>query len=326
MHPMAELKQRLSAILNVIPTGSKIYYLDYPLYNNGGDMLIMKGTERFFKDYGIKVLGRYNLYDYPDQLKPEPGSIIVLQGGGNFGDLYTHHQELRERVVRQFPEHRIVILPQTVYFQDEANYDRSAAIFNAHPDLHLFVRDTACYELAKVKFSGVHVYLSPDMAHQLWPIAAARKSERDRLYFLRVDIEAGSDQNSISQSNEQDYKDWDTLFNKTEGKLTHQFTRFFKLNKKLKGPLPARLCWYKYTDHLLSKTINLFGSYREIHTSRLHGHILACLMDIPHQLIDNSYGKNSQYFNTWTFRNPKAKLMGKAGYLGQLNEQVEQVQ
>jgi pyruvyl transferase EpsO len=29
---------------------------------------------------------------------------------------------------------------------------------------------------------------------------------------------------------------------------------------------------------------------------------------MPHVVIDNSYGKNSQYYNTWTQPNPKAKL------------------
>ncbi len=312
MHPMAELKEQLRQILDVIPSGSEIYYLDYPVYNNGGDMLIMKGTEKFFKDYGIHILARYNLYDFPDQLQAVPGSIFVLNGGGNFGDLYTHHQELRERVVKQFPTHRIVIMPQTIYFQNEANYDKSAAIFNAHPDLHLYVRDKACYELAKRKFSGCRVYLSPDMAHQLWPIVPPKKGEKDLLYFIRTDIEAGNAQPQNVGGNQSDFRDWDTLFSRMESKVTHHLAKFCKLDKKLGGYLPTRLFWYMYTDYLLRKAVSLFGSYRIIHTSRLHGHILACLMDKPHVLIDNSYGKNSQYYRTWTHRNTKARLVQEA--------------
>lgn len=316
MHPMAELKNELQGILKVIPPGSKVYYLDYPLYNNGGDMLIMKGTEKFFKDNGIHVLARYNLYDFPDRLRPEPGSMIVLQGGGNFGDLYVHHQELRERVVREFPDHRIVVLPQTIYFRNEAAYDRSATIFDAHPDVHLFLRDKACFELAKRKFIRAHVYLSPDMAHQLWPIVTAQKGDRELLHFLRSDIEAGSGQTGLQSLDQQDCRDWDTLFSRTESKVTYQMPRFFKLNKKLKGPLPARLFWYKYTDYLIGKAVHLFGSYKAVRTSRLHGHILACLMDKPHELIDNSYGKNSQYYHTWTCRYPQARLVGEEAAIG----------
>ncbi|ANS74230.1 exopolysaccharide biosynthesis protein [Paenibacillus yonginensis] len=308
MHPMAKLKEKLAGILEAIPAGSNIYYVDYPLHNNGGDMLIMKGTEKFFKDYGIRILARYNLFDFPEDLKPAPGSIFVLHGGGNFGDLYVHHQEIREQVVKRFPDHRVVVMPQTIYFSREANYDRSAAIFNAHPDLHLFVRDQAGYELAKRKFNRCRVYLSPDMAHQLWPILPNTKVEKDRLYFLRTDIEAG-DQPYAADLDPRDCRDWDSLFTHAESRVTHHLTRFCRLDKKLGGSLPTRLFWYKYTDYLLGKAVKLFGSYREIHTSRLHGHILACLMDKPHVLIDNSYGKNSQYYRTWTCGFSKARLV-----------------
>ncbi|WP_138493784.1 polysaccharide pyruvyl transferase family protein [Paenibacillus pinistramenti] len=309
MHPMAELKEKLQGILQAVPAGSEIYYVDYPLYNNGGDMLIMKGTEKFFKDYGIRILGRYNLFDFPDQLKAAPGSIFVLQGGGNFGDLYVHHQEIRERVVQQFPDHRIVILPQTIYFTSEENYDKSAAIFNAHSDLHLFVRDEPGYELAKRKFYRNHVYLSPDMAHQLWPIVSSRKAEKDTLFFLRTDIEAGDAQPHAGQLDPRDCRDWDSLFTHAESRVTHHLSRVCRLDKKLGGSLPTRLFWYKYTDYLIGKAVNLFGSYREVHTSRLHGHILACLMDKPHVLLDNSYGKNSLYYRTWTHSFGNARLV-----------------
>lgn len=49
IHPMDELKKRLESILDVIPSNSKIYYIDYPVHSNCGDLLIMKGTETFLK-------------------------------------------------------------------------------------------------------------------------------------------------------------------------------------------------------------------------------------------------------------------------------------
>ncbi|MNP69123.1 putative pyruvyl transferase EpsO [compost metagenome] len=58
--------------------------------------------------------------------------------------------------------------------------------------------------------------------------------------------------------------------------------------------------WAKYTDYLVNKAVKRFGSYRSVQTSRLHGHILSCLMDKPNTLLDNSYGKNSSYYQTWT--------------------------
>jgi pyruvyl transferase EpsO len=34
-------------------------------------------------------------------------------------------------------------------------------------------------------------------------------------------------------------------------------------------------------------------------TDRLHAHILCCLMEIPHVVMDNSYGKISNFRKTW---------------------------
>jgi exopolysaccharide biosynthesis predicted pyruvyltransferase EpsI len=39
---------------------------------------------------------------------------------------------------------------------------------------------------------------------------------------------------------------------------------------------------------------------RVVITDRLHGHILCLLLGLPHVLLDNSIGKLSAYFETWT--------------------------
>ncbi|MNC34023.1 putative pyruvyl transferase EpsO [compost metagenome] len=58
--------------------------------------------------------------------------------------------------------------------------------------------------------------------------------------------------------------------------------------------------WIKYARKLSREAINLFSDYENIITDRLHGHILSCLMNIPHTVHDNSYGKNSGYLQAWT--------------------------
>ncbi len=44
----------------------------------------------------------------------------------------------------------------------------------------------------------------------------------------------------------------------------------------------------------------LLGSARTVVTDRLHGHILAFLLGVPHVLLNNSYGKNRDFYETWT--------------------------
>ncbi|WP_373230137.1 polysaccharide pyruvyl transferase family protein [Cohnella sp.] len=306
VHPMDVLKKELLHILNVIPPGSSIYYIDYPVYNNGGDILIMKGAEAFFRDNGIRVKARYSVHDFPETLMIPKNHIIVLHGGGNFGDLYPVHQRLREKIVASYPNHRIVILPQTIFYKKESEFDRTAHIFNRHNDVHLFVRDPLSYEMATMKFHLCSVYLSPDMAHQLWPILPKSSPGKDLLCFFRTDIEKTKEQEQLEESGRGDFLDWASLYNRVEKKSINMIANMMRKGSRM---LPMQAIWGKYTDYLMDKAVKRFSGYRNVQTSRLHGHILSCLLDKPNTLLDNSYGKNSNYYNTWTRGIKSAQLV-----------------
>jgi pyruvyl transferase EpsO len=308
IHPMDGLKNELRQISNIIPPGSNIYYIDIPVHSNGGDLLIMKGTEAFFKDYNIRVRARYSVLDFPDSLVIPKDHIIVLHGGGNFGDLYPAHQKLREKIITSYPNHRIVMLPQTIFYKNESEYDRTAQIFNGHKDVHLYVRDTLSYSSASEKFHRCNVYLSPDMAHQLWPIRHKDSPAKDLLCFFRTDIEKTVEQEQLESAGRGDYLDWASLYNRVEQKSINLIVRMIK---KGGSPLPMQAIWGKYTDYLVDKAVKRFSGYRTVQTSRLHGHILSCLMDKPNTLLDNSYGKNSNYYHTWTSGIGSAQLIVK---------------
>ncbi|MGN7455225.1 polysaccharide pyruvyl transferase family protein [Paenibacillus pasadenensis] len=306
LHPMEQLKERLSLITKSIPKGSEIIYIDYPVYSNIGDILIMKGTEAFFQAHGIRVKARYSVADFPDELRVPPGVILVLQGGGNFGDLYAKHQLLRESVVERYPGNRIVVLPQTIFYKSELNFGRTASILNRHPDLHLYVRDSLSYEMASKKFKNVQVYLSPDMAHQLYPIAAPEHPTKDTLFFLRTDVEKTPEQEKLERkAGGSESKDWQHLYHPAERKGIVLIMKLYRFTAA-RGLLQR--VWYRYSQHLVDKAVRQFGSYRMIVTSRLHGHILASLMDLPHVVLDNSYGKNMSYYQAWTRDVPGAEL------------------
>jgi pyruvyl transferase EpsO len=305
-HPMEGLKQQLRQILQVIPPGTSIYYMDYPVHSNGGDLLIMKGTEAFFKDYNIRVSSRYSILDFPENLNIPKDHMIVLHGGGNFGDLYPAHQKLREKIITQYPQHRIVMLPQTIFYKSEFEFERTAQIFNGHKDVHLYVRDTLSYELATQKFPECYIYLSPDMAHQLWPIVSKGSPTRDLLCFFRTDIEKTREQEQLEGIGRGDYLDWISLYSRVEKKSINMIVRMMRRGS---GRLPMQAIWGKYTDYLVDKAVKRFSGYRSVQTSRLHGHILSCLMDKPNTLLDNSYGKNSNYYHTWTSGIQTAQLV-----------------
>lgn len=298
---MGVLKRKLNQILNIINNGAKIAYLDYPVYSNIGDILIMKGTERFFREHNITVNYRYSHVDYSPKIKFPSDTILVFQGGGNFGDLYPEFQKFREYFIEKYKKNKIIILPQTIYYHDPEDLERSSNILSKHPDLHIFVRDKRSFKIAQTYFSD-YVYLAPDMAHALWPIHVAPNQCSKRLYLLRTDKERSYEKNiSIDESGY--ITDWSGMLPLWDKLLIWTLIIFHVINKSGQF-LPAYKLWAHLTDNLIEKIIKIFSNYSYIVSSRLHGHILACSMNLPNTVLDNSYGKNSSYYNTWTYRVP----------------------
>lgn len=45
--------------------------------------------------------------------------MILLTGGGSLGDIWFRHQEFRQRVLSDFPNHRMIQLSQAIFFRNE---------------------------------------------------------------------------------------------------------------------------------------------------------------------------------------------------------------
>lgn len=309
---MHTLKQELSMIDEVIPVGSKILYVDYPIHFNIGDLLIMMGTEKFFSDRKYSIVGRYSVYGVPIKRKYNPFSslpkldedvVIVLHGGGNFGDIYPFHQYIRELIVRGYPRNRIVVLPQTIHFDAEENMARAAKAFQQHADLHIYVRDRHSMMLAQEKMGLRNVRLCPDMAHFLWDIYPNVGGKGDSvLWLLRRDVEKIALPASLAAEGVSSM-DWDDLIVPEDEERRMKIVKMERFNKLLTRQIfPANQHWLVQAEQIIDRAINLFQSHGKVVTSRLHGHIFASLLGIENVLLDNSYGKNSTYYNTWTHR------------------------
>ena len=57
--------------------------------------------------------------------------------------------------------------------------------------------------------------------------------------------------------------------------------------------------FYILRPQLIRKGIEFVSQYREIYTTRLHVFILSILLGKSCTIIDNSYGKNSSFYETW---------------------------
>lgn len=62
-------------------------------------------------------------------------------------------------------------------------------------------------------------------------------------------------------------------------------------------------------NYLINQGVVFLSVYNLVITTRLHGHILALLLGIPSIMIDNNYGKNSRFYNTWLKDIPNSKIV-----------------
>lgn len=297
---MSSLKVRLKNLLEIFPPNTPVAYLDYPVHLNFGDLLIMRGTERFFSDYGYDIRNRHSLLNFHprfhEQITKE--MTIVLHGGGNFGDIYPAHQRFRERIIELYPDNKIVMLPQTAYFQDGSNLSRSAKIFKNHANLHLCARDKFSENLLRDNFSE-KVHLLPDMAHQLWSAKDAEQSTQgDPLILLRNDVEADRAQ-ELMKLNGPPEVDWIDLIPKISKKLLGRIIWLHRVEGKTGWNMGATRMWYRHCEHLHQLMQCRFHASGKIVSSRLHAVIFGSLLGKDIEFIDNSYGKLSAYIDTW---------------------------
>jgi len=298
---VSNLRRQMERALGSVAPSKAFALLDFPDYPNVGDSAIWLGTIDYFR----RVHGREPAYvcsknsvDWNAVAQATPDGTLFLQGGGNFGDLWPRQQAFREEVLRRFPHHRIVQLPQSIHFDNSANLARARDVINAHRDFHLFVRDRNSYAIATNAFN-CPVQLCPDMAFGLRALPPTSPPVYDRVFLLRTDKESRSAGRTISGGNDHGAQfDWVVdpylLAKRTKFRTVLSSWRCRDL-QQLRANYYQRLAQAR-----LHRGIKLLAKGRSVVTDRLHGHILCVMLGISHVAMDNSYGKISNFIATWT--------------------------
>jgi pyruvyl transferase EpsO len=308
---VASLRRQIDEVLRpLVPEGAACALLTFPNFANVGDSAIWLGQVRWLERRGCRIVYACEPETYsPARLRARLGEgIILLSGGGSLGDLWSRHQFFRETVIRAFPTNRIVQLPQTVCFRDPAHLERARAVFDAHPDLTVLVRNRQSLALARHAFRASS-FLCPDMAFELGAVDRPRPPTADILWLSRTDLEARAAPPSAPGHGVL-RTDWlEEPISPT--RVCHwALARVPDLRRALQ-PLLSRT-YPRLARARLDRGCRVLSQGRVVVTDRLHGHILSLLLGLPHVLADDAYGKVRTFFETWTSGSDLATWGGSA--------------
>lgn len=187
----AILTDVLSGLLDGV---TSVSLTTYPNHWNVGDSVIWHATIELLTSLGIDVnyICTHDTYSKEELARHNPSGPILICGGGNFGDVYENEVSLRASVLRDFPERKIIQLPQSIWFTSAEAEAAMAELIAACSDFTLLVREHQSYEIATRAFD-CPVIECPDTAFFLEGALDRYRSEPtvDVMYLVRADVEAG---------------------------------------------------------------------------------------------------------------------------------------
>lgn len=274
------------------------------VHGNMGDQALGFCRVEFLKKNGISEheIIEYTSRDrmrYWSQICRSHGmdDIIILRGGGYWGDLWTDGFTEILAYIQQFSQNNVIVFPQSVYFSNTpegtALLEKSQKIVNSCPRLRIFARDRVSYQLLRNYYPKSMIAMTPDTVLSYCPLGVCNDNRNGVLLCLRDDKEKkvnGLEKcaTDILHQMQIAYSYQDTSIQFDMQKLSEREPKLVELWTKFAG---ARL------------TI----------TDRLHGMIFSAITGTPCIVFDNIDGKVGHQYE-WLKNFPYIK------YLENLND------
>lgn len=301
----------------IIPEGigPRVFFCDAATYNNLGDQAIAYAMKCYLTD----LVGEQSYIEIPQSkivnswkslLKNvKPYDIICLSGGGNMGDLYPRFEAIRRKIIRAFPDNKIIIFPQTIDYSKTRygmkELKRSSDIYNRHNHLLICAREQQSYFKMRELYNNV--ILVPDIVMYIKDRLqlSERKSIRDFGICLRNDSESclspveKEEIQEILNNKGKSFKLLSTMCNSNDYFLNNE--------QRLK---------------VIIDKINEFRNCNCVITDRLHGMIFSYLANVPCIVFDNS---NHKVFGVLDVIGVENKGIIKANFPSDISKIIEEV-
>lgn len=292
--------QILRVLSEVVPPGP-VALLGFPNHGNPGDEAIWLGEEAALQRLGIAVGYRCAYLGFsPRALRDAVGDgPVLLNGGGNFGDLYRGQQQLRERVLAECRSNPVVQLSQSIHFEDPSNLDRVRQLIGAHGRVTVLCRDSRSEALAKTAFDA-DVQACPDMALAA-PLLVDDRPPRlaEVVWITRGDRESSWEPPREDGIHVVDWavppdgrSQWPPGRERT-WTVVQQGIEQMELDQRFAATMwrPISDTFASLAEAWVTRAQQLVMAADVVVTERLHGHLLCLLAGVPHVVLDGGYGK-----------------------------------
>lgn len=246
---------------------SRIILMGSPEYNNLGDHAIAFATKVFIEDNikNVKFLEiteneiRYNFNKVKKAVNKN--DILLLQGGGNMGDIYTDQVYIRKKIITNFKENKIIIMPQTIHF--ESSEKKLPDYYFEHKNLYIFTREEKSFEMLREIFIHDRVFIVPDIVMYLINKNEYKKREKNV--------------NDIALCIRNDKESKDANFKK----YSESIIRELKLNYKEISTVVGLPIIKSERKRALMNIFDEISKVKILITDRLHGMIIAAIVGTP---------------------------------------------
>ena len=220
-----------------------------------------------------------DIQEIKDKIKKE--DIIFIHGGGNLGDLYIREELIRRYIIKKFPDNKIILFPQTIYFSD-TEYGRlelieSKKIYNKHKYLTITARERKSFEIMKKEFPNTNIILTPDIVLSLNEVQNLER--KGIMTCLRSDNEK-----YITDDQKE----------KIFSILNQYYNEFTKVDTIIKGDVE-----FQKREEILKNFWKSISSSEVVITDRLHGMIFCAITQTPCIVLKNSNYKIEETYKEW---------------------------
>lgn len=263
---------KLKILYFMLTTKNRIFLIGAPFHSNMGDQAQTFCTEKWisknYPTHKIFVLNsiQANIKDYfvlkliKKHIKSN--DKVFLHSGYHTTDIYLFEEKLNRFCVNLFKDNQIIVLPQTVYFEDVEESKKSEEIYKSHKNIIFLARDEISFQSANDLFSDCTVKLFPDIVTTLIGTKKYANKREGLLFCMRNDKER--------VYSEQVMKDFMNKYAKN---------MMVSLTDTTIDAKPAYI--NRNRKKILENMFDKFSTYKAVVTDRYHGTIFSLISNTP---------------------------------------------